>query len=72
MEKNVRPRILVTRKLPDAVHSRLVDLFGAELNETDILNAIETLNNNPLQTITNLATKLQVCPKTLTRAMGKV
>ena len=44
----------------------------AKLNEADVLNAIEILDNNPAQTITDLAASLGVCSRTLTRAMGKV
>jgi len=36
MNSDKKPNIIVTRRLPDAVHSRLVDLFDAKLNESDI------------------------------------
>lgn len=35
LERHVRPRIAVTRKLPDAVMSRMADLFDATLNRDD-------------------------------------
>jgi glyoxylate reductase len=35
MESGFKPKIIVTRRLPDAVHARLVDLFDAELNVSD-------------------------------------
>ncbi|MCF6275873.1 MAG: D-glycerate dehydrogenase [Robiginitomaculum sp.] len=36
MNSEKKPNIIVTRRLPDAVHSRLVDLFDAALNESDV------------------------------------
>ncbi len=44
----------------------------AKLDEMDVLNAIETLDNDPMQTINDLAAELCVSPRTLTRAMGRV
>ena len=44
----------------------------SKLNEADVLNAIEILDSNPAQTITDLAADLGVCSRTLTRAMDKV
>jgi lactate dehydrogenase-like 2-hydroxyacid dehydrogenase len=35
LERHVRPRIAVTRELPDAVMNRMVDLFDATLNRDD-------------------------------------
>lgn len=35
MDSDNKPNIIVTRRLPDAVHSRLVDLFDATLNQSD-------------------------------------
>ena len=35
MESGFNPKIIVTRRLPDAVHTRLVDLFDTELNTPD-------------------------------------
>jgi DNA invertase Pin-like site-specific DNA recombinase len=43
----------------------------AKLDENDVRKAIETLNTDPAQTITNLAAELHVCPRTLSRAMGR-
>jgi glyoxylate reductase len=36
MESTSKPKIVVTRRLPDAVHARLVDLFDTELNTSDV------------------------------------
>ncbi|MBX3630240.1 MAG: recombinase family protein [Nitrosomonas sp.] len=44
----------------------------AKLDENDVRKAIEILNTDPAQTITNLAAELHVCPRTLSRAMGRV
>jgi glyoxylate reductase len=38
-----RPRVIVTRKLPERVERRLSELFDAKLNETDAALARETL-----------------------------
>jgi len=35
MESRFKPKIVVTRRLPDVVHERLVDLFDATLNTSD-------------------------------------
>ena len=43
-----------------------------KLEESDVRKAIAILNADPGQTITELAAELQVCPRTLTRAMERV
>jgi len=42
-----------------------------KLDETEILKAIETLNSNPRATITGLAREMEVCTRTVTRALQR-
>jgi DNA invertase Pin-like site-specific DNA recombinase len=42
-----------------------------KLNETDIMNARQLLDNDPLQTISGLAAELSVSARTLTRAIHR-
>ena len=43
MERHARPRIAVTRELPDAVMDRMADLFDATLNRNDHAMTAEEL-----------------------------
>lgn len=44
----------------------------SKLDENDVRTAIEILNTDPAQTISELAAELHVCPRTLTRAIERV
>lgn len=45
MESGFKPKIIVTRRLPDVVHTRLVDLFDTELNVSDAPMSKEKLKD---------------------------
>ena len=40
-----KPKVVVTRKLPDAVEARMRELFDAELNATDAPMSAEALGD---------------------------
>ncbi len=47
----IKPRVVVTRKLPDTIETRMMELFDVELNltdeamsETDLIEAVKTAN----------------------------